>query len=226
MFLRNIHKTQGKWAFMFTQSINPILLNLGPLEIRWYGLLYATGWLVAYFLIGRELKKKNIGTEEQFQQVFLYALLAGVIGARIGSVISDLPYYIQNPLEIFAIWHGGVAFHGGLAGLLLVGWWQLKKIKVDFLKVTDVCAGPIALALGIGRIGNFINSEFYGTVTNLPWGVVFPRVDGARHPVQLYESIMMVMIFLGLLYLGTKKLKKGTLFAGFLISYGVGRFLL
>ena len=211
---------------MIVHSIDPILLTLGPLQIRWYGLLYATGWLIAYFLVGREVKKRKIASEEIFQKIFLYALIGGVVGARLGSVISEWPYYVQNPAEIFAIWHGGVAFHGGLAGLLIVGWWQLKKHKRSFLKGADVVSGPVALSLGIGRIGNFINSEFYGTVTSLPWGVVFPGVAGPRHPVQLYETILMIGIFLALLYMKNKKIPDGMLFATFLISYGVGRFLL
>ena len=211
---------------MILHSIDPILLTLGPLQIRWYGLLYATGWLIAYFLVGREVKKRKIASEEIFQKVFLYALIGGVVGARLGSIISELPYYIQNPVDIIAIWKGGVAFHGGLVGLLLVGLWQLKKLKISFLKVADIVSWPVALALGIGRIGNFINSEFYGTVTNLPWGVVFPDVAGPRHPVQLYETILMVGIFLALLYMKNKKLPDGSSFAAFLIAYGIGRFLL
>ncbi len=211
---------------MFVQSIDPILLTLGPLQFRWYGLLYATGWLISYIIIGNEIKKRKIASEELYQKIFLYALIGGVAGARIGSIISDLPFYLKNPAEIIAIWHGGVAFHGGLVGLILVGWWQLKKHKIDFLKVADTIVGPIALSLGIGRIGNFINSEFIGTTTNLPWGVIFPDVLGARHPVQLYETVLMTAIFIGWFLLKDKKLHKGMLLAGFLISYGVGRFLL
>ncbi len=221
-----IHKQPSKIQAMFVHNISPIIFSLGPLEVRWYGLLYAIGWLLGYVLIGQLVKKRRLMTIEHFQNYFIYGLIATVIGARIGSILSELPYYMQNPGEIIAIWHGGVSFHGGLVGVLLFSWWYFRRHKVSFLAMADVVAPVAALTLGIGRLGNFINSEFYGTPTNLPWGVVFPGIAGARHPTQIYESLFMLALAAFLWWRVGKSTKKGETFAAFIIIYAVGRFII
>lgn len=211
---------------MFILNINPVLFHLGPFEIRYYGIIYAFALVIGYFIASHFLIKKKILNEKEFDELFLYIVIAIVVGSRIGSVLSDLSYYAANPLEIFAVWHGGLAFHGSLVAVILVGYWYCRKNKKDFFAIADIIVMPIALGLAFGRIGNFLNGEFYGKITNLPWGVKFPNVEGYRHPVQLYESLKNFFIFGVLWFMKDKNLPKGFMFWSFIFLYGVIRFFL
>ena len=133
-------------------------------------------------------------------------------------------YYFSNPLKMIAIWEGGLSFHGGFFGIAFAAWWYGRKKGIPFLRLAAVFCVPVALGNAFGRIGNFINGELYGIPTNLPWGVVFPGAEGARHPTQIYEALYNVVIF-GILYsLRNKKWKDGTLFGIFMILYAIFRF--
>jgi len=212
---------------MFVHSIDPILLELGPFQIRYYGIIFAIGVLFTYFIFRKLAKERKIGlTEDQLSEGAIILLLSIIIGARIGSVISEFSYYLQNPLQIFAIWQGGLAFHGALIGAILAGLYFTKKHKLDFYELADIMVIPVVLALGIGRIANFLNGEFYGTLTGLPWGVKFPGVEGFRHPVQLYESLTNFLTFGILWTIKDKKLPKGFIFWSFFVIYSGTRFLL
>lgn len=211
---------------MFVNNINPVLFHLGPFAITWYGIIFASSVLLGFFIASHFAIKKKLVTEEEAEEFFIYFVVAAVVGSRVANVISEWQYYSQNPLEIFMIWHGGLAFHGGLIAVILAGWWYSKKHKKDFFAIADIIAIPFALGLGFGRIANFINGEFYGTITNFPWCVNFKGVEGCRHPVQLYESLKNFLIFGFLWYLKDKKMPKGFIFWSFIFLYGIIRFFL
>jgi phosphatidylglycerol:prolipoprotein diacylglycerol transferase len=211
---------------MFTHNIDPALLHLGPFEIRYYGLFYVIGFIVAYFMIDYLAKQKKFKLgKNKIEDVLVYGGIAGIIGARLFYIlVYDFLFYLQNPLEIFAIWHGGLSFHGALIGALIGVYLFAKKNKYNVLELLDIMVIPFAFALCLGRIGNFMNGELYGRITNVPWCVNFPSVDGCRHPSQIYEAIYSFFIFFILWKLKDKKMKKGMMFAIFLMLYSVLRF--
>src|SRR3989338_2747179 len=212
---------------MFYNNINPVFLNIGPFSIRYYGLIFALGLAVSFFMLRRLAQKMQLPLGiRDFDELLLFSTLGVVIGARLGSVLSSLGYYIDNPVQVFAVWNGGMAFHGGFIGLVAVGFFFARRKKISFYDISDVAVIPVSLALAFGRIANFINGEFYGTVTSLPWGVKFAGVDGFRHPVQIYEALKNFIIFAVLWQLKDKKLPKGFLFWAFVFMYGFIRFFL
>lgn len=207
---------------MFIENFNPTLLAVGPFEIRWYGLFYIVGFILAYFML-RKLTSLKL---ELIEDLLVYAGVYGIIGARIFYVlVYNAAFYFSNPLEMLAVWHGGLSFHGGLLGALLGIYFFAKKHKQKYLYILDRMAIPFAFAVGIGRIGNFINGELYGRITNVPWCIVFPGVAGCRHPSQLYESLYSFIIFGILWYLRNRKLKEGTMFGIFVLLYSAFRFI-
>ena len=212
---------------VYVHNIDPVIFQIGDAQIRWYGLVFGAGLLLTYFIFERLAKEKKLPlSKKDMNDYLLYGFLGVIVGGRLGSVLSEIPYYLDNPLKALAFWEGGMAFHGGLAGLIVAGLIFSKRKKINFYEVADLTVIPAALALAFGRMANFINSEFYGTPTNLPWGVVFPNVEGARHPVQIYESLKNLLIFSVLWVLKDKNLPKGTLFWLFVSLYGALRFSL
>ncbi len=212
---------------MFVHDISPVLLSIGPLHVRWYGLIFAIGIFLSFFTMKYLAKKKQLPLSgRDFDDLLIYGVIGVILGARLGSVISEFGYYASNPLQVFAVWNGGMAFHGGLIGLIIAGYYYSKKKKISFYELADIAVIPVAFALALGRIANFINGEFYGTPTALPWGVKFQGVDGFRHPVQLYESAKNFFIFALLWLIKGKSLPKGALFWLFITLYGALRFLL
>jgi len=209
-------------------DINPILIDLGPIRVSWYGLMYILGFLISYILVRYQMKKKDFGISRmEIENLYFYLIIGLVIGARLGYVIFyDLKMYISNPLEIFAIWHGGMSFHGGLIGVLMVGILFSWKNRKSFWRISDLIIVTVPIGLGLGRIGNFINGELYGRVTTVPWGMVFPRGgELARHPSQLYEaSLEGGVLFLILWFLKDRKIPSGGLLAVFIFFYGIFRF--
>ncbi|MAG16405.1 prolipoprotein diacylglyceryl transferase [Candidatus Woesearchaeota archaeon] len=212
---------------MFYHNIDPVLIGLGPFQIRYYGLIFVFGIFLTYLIFKHLAKKRQLPlSNKDFDDYILYGVVGVLVGARLGSVISDFSFYAANPLQIFAVWNGGLAFHGGLIGLVIAGYYYSKRKNISFYDVADLTAIPLAFALGLGRIANFINGEFYGTVTNLPWAVQFQGVEGFRHPVQLYESAKNFLIFAVLWHVKTHKLPRGMLFWMFITLYGGFRFSL
>ncbi|MCX7987854.1 MAG: prolipoprotein diacylglyceryl transferase [Thermodesulfovibrio sp.] len=209
-------------------NISPEIVKIGPLSIRWYGLMYLIGFICSYLIVRREIKRRGLRVEKDFlENLYFYLILGLLVGARLGYVVFySLPYYLQHPLEIFAIWHGGMSFHGGLIGVILSAWFFTNKKKFDFFTLTDMLVLTAPIGLGLGRIGNFINGELYGRVTNVPWAMVFP--DGGplpRHPSQLYEAALEgVVLFVILWFLKDKFSKSGLVSSLFLILYGAFRF--
>jgi len=191
--------------------------------------MYVFGFLAAYLLVRYQMKKKDFDVSKlDVENLFFYLILGLIIGARLGYVLFyDLKTYLGDPLEIFAVWHGGMSFHGGLIGVLIVGILFSWKNRKSFWKIADLFIVTAPIGLGLGRIGNFINGELYGRVTQVPWGMVFPKGGPLpRHPSQLYESALEGgVLFLILWFLKDKKLPSGGLLAIFLSLYGVFRFL-
>jgi phosphatidylglycerol:prolipoprotein diacylglycerol transferase len=211
-----------------TVHIDPILIELGPIRVSWYGLMYIFGFIASYFLVRYQMKRKDFGVSKlDVENLYFYLILGLIIGARLGYVLFyDLKMYLQNPLEIIRIDHGGMSFHGGLIGVLVVGILFCWKNKKSFRKIADLFIVTAPIGLGLGRIGNFINGELYGRVTQVPWGMVFPKGGPLpRHPSQLYESALEGgILFLILWFLKGKKLPDGGLLALFLSLYGLFRF--
>jgi len=209
-------------------DIDPILVELGPIRVGWYGLMYVFGFLASYLLVRYQMKKKDFGiSKPEVENLYFYLILGLIIGARMGYVLFyDLTVYLRDPLEAFAIWHGGMSFHGGLIGVVLVGIFFSWKNKKSFWKIADLIIATAPIGLGLGRIGNFINGELYGRVTQVPWGMIFAKGGPLpRHPSQLYESALEGgVLFLILWLMKDKKLPTGGLLALFLSLYGVFRF--
>ncbi len=211
-----------------TVHINPILVELGPFRVSWYGLMYVLGFAASYLLVLYQMKRKDFGILKlDVDNLYFYLILGLVLGARLGYVLFyDLKMYLADPLEIFAIWHGGMSFHGGLIGVLIVGIVFCWKNKKSFWRVSDLIIITVPIGLGLGRIGNFINGELYGRVTQVPWGMIFPKGgDLPRHPSQLYEcGLEGGLLFLILWFLKDRRLPPGSLLAFFLFFYGAFRF--
>ena len=217
---------------MFYQNLNPVLLELGPLQVRYYGLFYALGFVIAYSLIYYLAKRKELPiTKDDVADFLVYAIAGVVFGARLAYVIFYNPlFYLQNPFEIIAVWHGGLSFHGGLLGVIAAGYLFCKRKKIEFYELADIAVIPVALALALGRIGNFINAELYGRMTDAAWCVDYSRnkfvadlPGGCRHPSQIYESIKNFAIFAVLWLINGKKLPKGFMFWSFVAMYGLFR---
>ncbi len=211
---------------VFVHSLNPVLFSVGPVAIKWYGLFFALGFLFSYFFVRSRVKKGIINISLDTLDEFMIWLVAGVIvGARLAYVLFyNSSSYISNPLEIFAVWHGGLSFHGGLAGALIVGFIFCRRKNISFLHFSDQWVIPAGFALGLGRIANFINGELYGRPTSLPWGVIFPEVAGVRHPSQLYESAKNFLIFGLLFWKRDVHWPVGLRTGIFLVLYGFFRF--
>lgn len=211
-----------------TVNIDPILIEVGPLRLSWYGLMYVFGFTASYLLVLYQIKRKDFGLLKlEVENLYFYLILGLVIGARLGYVLFyDLKMYIENPFEIVAIWHGGMSFHGGLIGVLIVAIVFCRKNQKSFWRVSDLVIVTAPIGLGLGRIGNFINGELYGRVARVPWAMIFPKGGPLpRHPSQLYESALEGgLLFVILWFLKDRKLPDGSLLAIFLFLYGAFRF--
>ena len=211
---------------MFIHNIDPVLLRLGPFEIRYYGLFFVLGFVIAYFILNYLVKKREIKlTKDDIADFLLYTIIGTVLGARLLYVfVYNLPFYLQNPFEIIAVWHGGLSFHGGLIGAAIAGFYFCRKKKIDFYTIADIAVIPLALGLALGRLGNFTNGELYGRITDVSWAVKFPDAEGFRHPSQIYASLKDLIIFFTLWIIKDKTLPKGFLFWTFVIMYSALRF--
>lgn len=219
-------------------SIDPVIFSLGPLQVRWYGLMYVIGFMAAYHLVFRQAK--HFGWERLLRKLdnLNLALIAGVIlGGRLGYVLLYNPsHYLAHPWQIAATWEGGMSFHGACIGAIAAGVWYCRLAKLNFWKAADLYVVTVPVGLFWGRIGNFINGELYGRVTKVPWGMVFPE-GGAlpRHPSQLYEAVCEGLVLFVCLWLTKARpwsipqpvwWPHGSMLALFLILYGAARFFL
>jgi phosphatidylglycerol:prolipoprotein diacylglycerol transferase len=210
-------------------QIDPVAIAIGPLAIRWYGLMYLVGFGAAFLLARSRIKQGRSGSISYavFDDLFFFCVLGVVLGGRLGYVLFYKPgYYISHPLEILFVWQGGMAFHGGFLGVLLAMAYIARKHRIAWLAITDFIALLVPSALAAGRIGNFINGELWGRTTDVAWGMVF-RGAGAmpRHPSQLYQfALEGVLLFVVLWLYSAKPRARGAVSAMFLIGYGVLRF--
>lgn len=214
-------------------QIDPNMISIGPIRIRWYGVMYLLGFLATYFLILRQKRARQIGLNPAVTQDLIFFLAIGLVaGARFGYILfyqyPNAMYYLQHPLEIIATWHGGMSFHGGMLGCILAGLLFCRKRKVPFWAVADSVIVTAPVGLLAGRMGNFINGELYGRASQVPWAMIFPEGGPIpRHPSQLYEAALEgVILFVILWWLRKKPFRDGMMVAFFLFFYGCFRFVI
>ena len=208
---------------------DPVAFSLGPIAVRWYGLMYLAGFGAAWWLGLRRIRQGLAPvTREQFDDLIFLAVLGVILGGRLGYVLFYKPgYYAAHPLEIFAVWQGGMSFHGGLLGVMTAMAIAARRQRVAYLRLMDFVAPLCPLGFAAGRLGNFINGELWGRVTDVPWGMVFQGAGAApRHPSQLYEfSLEGIALFCLLWWFSSRPRPVGQVSALFLIGYGVARFI-
>ncbi|MDP2752593.1 MAG: prolipoprotein diacylglyceryl transferase [Rhodocyclaceae bacterium] len=217
---------------MIHPQFDPIALQLGPLAVRWYGLMYLIGFL-AFLWMGkrRAVRQPWHGLSPlDLDDLLFYGVLGVILGGRLGQVLFyDPAYYLDHPADILAVWKGGMSFHGGFLGVVAGMALWARKTGRSFLQVTDFIVPLVPLGLFTGRIGNFINGELWGRVTDagVPWAMVFPQVDGElRHPSQLYQATLEgLMLFVLLWIFSSKEQPRGKISALFLIGYGGARWM-
>lgn len=214
--------------------IDPVLINIGPLPIRWYALAYMAGllagWLYARYLVrnDRLWGATPRPAADSIDDLLIYAAFGVILGGRIGYVLFYNPeYFLANPGKIIAVWEGGMAFHGGLAGAALGIWLFARRYRVPALSVADICATVVPIGILLGRLANFIKPELWGRPTDVPWAMVFPGAGALpRHPSQLYEAALEGVLLLFILYLAARMgaLKRPGLATGiFGAGYGIAR---
>ena len=210
-------------------NIDPIAFSIGPLAVRWYGLMYLAGFAIGWWLGTRRIAKGQAPiTRAQLDDLLFLIVLGVILGGRLGYVLFYKPsYYAAHPLEILAIWQGGMSFHGGLLGVTLALVVAARRHGVDWLRLTDFIAPLVPPGIAAGRLGNFINAELPGRVTDVPWGMVFPGAgDAPRHPSQLYQfALEGLVLFVLLWWFSSKPRPRGQVSALFLLGYGGLRFL-
>ena len=213
---------------MFINNFDPVAIQIFSLEIRWYSLAYIVGILLGWFL-SKKFFISETKVSEKFDDYLTYLILGLIIGGRLGYVIFyNLEFYINNSLDIFKIWQGGMSFHGGVIGIVIASYFFAKKNSQSSFSYLDIVSLAAPTGIFFGRIANFINSELYGVETNVAWAVQFTQIDNLyRHPTQLYEAFFEgIVLFLVLLYFKNKSFSKrpGFISGIFLLFYSIFRF--
>lgn len=210
-------------------NIDPIAISVGPLQVHWYGLMYLLSFAMAYLLAHYRNKHYKLGwTSEQISDLIFYSALGVIVGGRLGYMVFYNTYqFFTQPWIFFKLWEGGMSFHGGLIGVALAVWLMARRFHKPFMEVADFISPLVPLGLAAGRLGNFINGELWGRVTDVPWAMIFPHSDGQpRHPSQLYELGMEgLILFVFLWWYATKPRAQGSISAVFLIGYALCRII-
>jgi len=211
-------------------EFDPIAFHAGPIAVRWYGLMYLVGF-VLFVLLGKHRARRSLLTgwhSRDVDDMLLYGVFGVILGGRLGYVLFYKPlYYLAHPLEILSVWQGGMSFHGGFLGVLVALWFFARSRRKRWLDVTDFVAPLVPLGLAAGRLGNFINGELWGRVTDLPWAMVFPPAGPVpRHPSQLYQFGLEGLALFVLLWVYTRRRRPlGAASGLFLVGYGLARFV-
>jgi phosphatidylglycerol:prolipoprotein diacylglycerol transferase len=214
---------------MLAPNIDPVAIQLGPLKIHWYGLMYVIGLVALWYFASHRARRPGSGWKpEEVGDFVFYGALGVILGGRIGYMLFyNLPHYANHPLDALKVWEGGMSFHGGLIGVLLAMYYFGRKTGRTFFTVADFFAPWVPIGLGLGRLGNFINHELWGKVSDVPWAMVF-RTGGPlpRHPSQLYElALEGVALFALLWWYSRQPRATGSVSGMFLIGYGLARFV-
>ena len=211
---------------MFINNFDPVAIELFSLKIHWYSLAYIVGIILGWYLAKKYYANKNILSK--FDDYITYIIVGLILGGRLGYILFyNFDFYLDNPLDTLKIWQGGMSFHGGVLGIIFASIIFAKKNNDDVFEYLDVVALVSPIGIFFGRIANFINSELYGSTTNVPWAVTFINIDNLpRHPSQLYEALLEgLVLFLILIFLKNKFSNKPGLISGlFLIFYSIFRF--
>ncbi len=213
---------------MIYPTINPIALDLGFIQIYWYGLMYLGAFLAAYFLANYRAKQSGHWNSQQIEDLIFYGAIGVIVGGRLGYMLFyNLPHFLSDPLSIFAIQGGGMSFHGGFLGVLLAMVLFNRKYHKSFFVTMDFVAPLVPLGLGFGRMGNFINGELWGKVTTSPFGMFIQEQGVARYPSQLYEAFLEGLVLFVILWVYSQKSRPlMSVSALFLIFYGLFRFII
>lgn len=208
-------------------EIDPIAIDLGPVQVHWYGVMYLVAFATAWWLGRLRARQPQSGwTEQQVGDVIFYGALGVILGGRIGYMLFyNFGQFLDNPLSLFAIWKGGMSFHGGLLGVVIAMGWFGRRHGKTFFQVTDFIAPLVPLGYFFGRMGNFINGELWGRVTDVPWGMVFPHVGPEpRHPSMLYQGILEGLVLFAILWWYSSRPRPSMAVSGmFLMLYGLFR---
>jgi len=216
----------------FVDNLNPVFVHLGPLQIRWYGVMYGLSFIIGYYLLCYLARKRGVPLDSDgVADLVLYLVMGVIVGGRLGYVLFyNLGYYLHHPAQIVAVWDGGMSFHGGLIAVIVAGLLFSRKTKIPFWNLAELVVPVAPLGLFLGRLGNFINGELWGRPSNVPWAMIFPRaplVHGKmvpRHPSQLYEAILEGLVLFTILWLLAQRPRpKGVIFGTFLALYGTFR---
>lgn len=210
-------------------QIDPVAISLGPVAIHWYGLMYLLGFAAAWFLLKYRARQPNSGWQaEELADLVFYCAIGVIVGGRVGYLLFyNFGHFLQDPIEIFRIWRGGMSFHGGFLGVALAVWVFARRTGRTLFQVADVVAPVSAIGLGLGRLGNFINGELWGRVTDVPWGMVFPSGGPLpRHPSQLYQFVLEgILLFLAVWIYSSKPRPAMAVTGLFVMLYGFFRFI-
>jgi len=211
-------------------GFDPVAIRIGPLAIHWYGLMYVIGFLLVYGLSRKLMTErgewKTRVSPEHFEGLWTWLILGVILGGRLAYILFyNFSHYLHHPIEMLYVWQGGMSFHGGMVGPVIAGWLYCRKYRLPFLLLADRIFTVAPLGLALGRLGNFINGELWGRVTDVPWGMVFPQAGPEpRHPSQLYElSLEGIALFCLLWFTRRRDWPEGARTALFLTGYAVAR---